>query len=181
KSELQSLVELIKDLRIPDSLYFLIPWCLRGDIELLALNRSVNVAIRLWLMVNTQELKCEGFRHETDSVQRDDDRMVREFLQSPFPSAKWQLTAQSSSLEPHFIAAFMRDVCGLRMEWTASLDDRLRLDKKAKSRVFPFRCYLQALIDRHHSNSDRKRYASNSFDPLAETKRSVGFQSRKKS
>ena len=182
EKRLQSLFELIKDLMIPDNLYYLIPWCVRGDIEFLALNRSVNLAIRLWLMVNTQELECEGFLHGTDSVQRDDDRMVREFPQSPFPSAKWQVTAQSSSLELHFTAACMRDVCGLRIEWTASLHDHLRLEKKAKSlRVFPFRCYLQALIDRHHSNSDRKRYASNSFDPLAETKISVGFQSRKKS
>ena len=145
KSEFQSLVESIKDLMISNSLYFLIPWCVRGDIEFLALNRSVNLAIRLWLMINTQELKCKGFRHETDSVQWDDDRMVREFLQSPFPSAKWKVTAQSSRSGPHFTAAFMQDVCGLRIEWTASLHDHLRLEKKAKPlRVFPFKCHLQA-------------------------------------
>lgn len=124
----------------------------------LALNRSTNLAIRLWLMVNTQEPKFEGLRHEADPVQWDDESTLRGFLQSLFPSAKWQVTAQSSRLGPHFTAAFMQDVCGLTIEWTTSLHDHLRLDRRRKAlRIFPYKCHLQALIDSHHSMLDRER------------------------
>ena len=123
-----------------------------------ALNRSINLAIRLWLMVNTQEPKFEGLRHEANSVQWNDCSSLREFLQSLFPPAKWQVTAQSSCLGPHFTAAFMQDVCGLKIEWTTSLHDHLFLDRRRKAiRIFPYKCHLQALINCHRESSNRDR------------------------
>ena len=124
----------------------------------LALNRSINLAIRLWLMVNTQEPKFEGLRHEANSVQWNDCTSLREFLQSLFPPAKWHVTAQSSRLGSHFTAAFMQDVCGLTIEWTTSLHDHLYLDRRRKAlRIFPYKCHLQALIDCHRNSGDRER------------------------
>ena len=123
-----------------------------------ALNRSINLSIRLWLMVNTQEPKFEGLRHEANSVQWDDCSNLREFLQSLFPPAKWQVTAQSSRLGPHFTAAFMQDVCGLNIEWTTSLHDHLRLDRRRKAlKIFPYKCHLQALIDCHRGSEDQAK------------------------
>ncbi|KAL8883529.1 MAG: hypothetical protein Q9215_008175 [Flavoplaca cf. flavocitrina] len=61
-----------------------------------ALNRSINLAIRLWLMVNTQERKFEGLRHEANSVQWNDCTSLREFLRSLFPPAKWQRSCKMS-------------------------------------------------------------------------------------
>lgn len=129
----------------------------------MALDRSINLAIRLWLMVNTQEAKFEGLRHEANAVEWDDQSTLRGFLQSLFPCARWQVTAQSSRLGPHFTVAFMQDVCGLTIEWTTSLHDHLRLDRRRKAlRIFPYKCHLQALIDSHHTSVDRERYVPKS-------------------
>ncbi|KAL8715347.1 MAG: hypothetical protein Q9225_006386 [Loekoesia sp. 1 TL-2023] len=122
------------------------------------LNRSIDLAIRLWLMINTQEPEFGGLRHEAISVQWDDESTLLAFLHSLFPRSRWQITAQSSRLEPHFTAAFMRDVCGLSIEWTTSLHDHLRLDRLRKAlKVFPYKCHLQALIDSHKNSSENKQ------------------------
>lgn len=132
----------------------------------LGLNRSINLAIRLWLMINTQEPEFGGLRHEATFIQWDDESTLLTFLQSLFPHSRWQITAQSSRLGPHFTAAFMQDVCGLSIEWTTSLHDHLRLDRLRKAlKIFPYKCHLQALIDSHqNSESDsKKRYVRELF------------------
>ncbi|KAL8653592.1 MAG: hypothetical protein Q9226_003786 [Calogaya cf. arnoldii] len=138
-----------------------------------ALDRSINLAIRLWLMVNTQEPMFEGLRHEANFVEWDDESTLRDYFQSLFPCARWQVTAQSSRLGPHFTAAFMRDVCGLKVEWTTSLHDHLRLDRRRKAlRIFPYKCHLQALIDSHQSMIDREQLPI-PYQVLIETKMSL--------
>ncbi|KAL8702650.1 MAG: hypothetical protein Q9201_004175 [Fulgogasparrea decipioides] len=128
------------------------------------LNRSINLAIRLWLMVNIQEPEFGGLRHQTTSVQWDDESTLLAFVQSLFPPSQWPVTAQSSRLGPHFTAAFMQDVCGLSIEWTTSLHDHLRLDRLRKAlKIFPYKCHLQALIDGHQNSTDKKRYVPDLF------------------
>lgn len=125
----------------------------------LGLNRSINLAIRLWLMINTQEPEFGGLRHEATSIQWDDSSTLLAFLQSLFPRSRWRITAQSSRLGPHFTAAFMQRVCGLSIEWTTSLHDHLRLDRLRKAlKVFPYKCHLQALIDSYNNDVDKKQY-----------------------
>lgn len=122
------------------------------------INRSINLAIRLWLMINTQDLEFSGLRHEATPVQWDDKSTLSAFLRSLFPHPRWQISAQSSRLGPHFTAAFMKDVCGLTIEWTTSLHDHLRLDRFRKAlKIFPYKCHLQALIDGQKNNSDKKQ------------------------
>ena len=129
-----------------------------------SLNHSMNLAIRLWLMVNTQEPEFGGLRHEATSVQWNDESTLLAFLQSLFPHSRWQITAQSSRLGPHFTAAFMQRVCGLSVEWTSSLHDHLRLDRLRKTlKIFPYKCHLQALLDSHQSSSDKKPYVPELF------------------
>lgn len=123
------------------------------------INRSINLAIRLWLMVNTQDPEFSGLRHEATPVQWDDESTLSAFLQSLFPHSRWQISAQSSRLGPHFTAAFMKDVCGLTVEWTTSLHDHLRLDRFRKAlKVFPYKCHLQALIDSQKNESKKRQY-----------------------
>ena len=123
------------------------------------LNRSINLAIRLWLMVNTQEPEFGGLRYEATCIQWDDESSLRAFLLSLFPRSRWNVTAQSSRLGPHFTAAFMVRVCGLRIEWTTSLHDHLRLDRLRKAlKVFSYKCHLQASINSHRNSSDKERY-----------------------
>ena len=121
------------------------------------LNRSINLAIRLWLMVNLQEPEFSGLRHEATSIQWDDRRELLDFFQSLFPRSRWPVNAQSSRLGPHFTAAFMQRVCDLSIQWTTSLHDHLRLDRSRKAlKIFPYKCHLQALIDSHHKCSSKK-------------------------
>jgi hypothetical protein len=128
----------------------------------LGLDRSINLAIRLWLMVNTQEPEFGGIRHEATCVQWDDEMTLRAFFETLFPQSRWQITARSSRLGPHFTAAFMQRVCGLKIEWTTSLQDHLRLDRRRKAlKIFSYKCHLQALIESH--SSDKKKYVRQSL------------------
>jgi hypothetical protein len=125
----------------------------------LGLDRSINLAIRLWLMINTLETKFGGIRHEATCVQWDDETTLRAFFRKLFPQSRWQITARSSRLGPHFTAAFMQRVCDLKIEWTTSLQDHLRLDRRRKAlKIFPYKCYLQAMIESHQNSIDKKRY-----------------------
>lgn len=125
----------------------------------LCLDRSINLAIRLWLMINVQDAEFGGLRHEATCVQWDDESRLRDFLQSLFPRSRWQISAQSSRLGPHFTAAFMQRVCGLTIEWTTSLHDHLLLDRRRKAlKVYPYKCHLQALIESEMKSNDKKGY-----------------------
>jgi hypothetical protein len=127
--------------------------------NMLGLNCSINLAIRLWLMINAQEIRFEGLRHETTSVQWNDECTLREWLQSLFPHARWDVTPQSNRFGPYFTVAFMQRVCGLKVQWTTSLHDHLRLDLQRKSlKVFPYKTQLQVMIRRHQSQG-QTRYA----------------------
>ena len=129
-----------------------------------SVDRAINLAIRLWLMINVQEPEFEGLRYEATSIQWNNEQTLEVFIQSLFPHARWHATAQSSRIGPHFTVAFMQRVCGLRIEWTTSLHDHLRLDLQRKSlKVFPYKCYLQALIDSYERDGNTSRYA---LEPL---------------
>lgn len=135
----------------------------------LGLNRSINLAIRLWLMINAQEPQFEGLRHEATCVQWDDETTLRAFIQKLFPKSHWQITAQSSRLGPHFTAAFMQRVCGLSIQWTTSLHDHLRLDRRRKTlKMFPYKCHVQALIESHRNSNDEAKYNQEAFDWTSE-------------
>lgn len=130
--------------------------------DVLSLNRSINLAIRLWLMINMQDREFSGLRHEATPVQWEDESTLSAFLQSLFPHSRWQISAQSNRLGPHFTAAFMKDVCGLTIEWTTSLHDHLRLDRFRKAlKVFSYKSHLQALIDSQKNDSEKKTYVQN--------------------
>lgn len=132
--------------------------------DVLGLNRSINLAIRLWLMVNVQEPRFEGIRHQASCVEWDDETSLREFFRELFPQSRWTVTARSSRLGPHFTAAFMHRVCGLKIEWTTSLHDHLRLDRQRKAlKIFPYKCHLQAMIDCHQGQSNNKPYVQSNF------------------
>ena len=122
------------------------------------LNRSLNLAIRLWLMINAQEDQFGGIRHEVTCVQWDNESTLDEFVQSLFPKSRWPISPQASRLGPYFTAAFMQNVCGLKVEWTTGLQDHLRLDRRRKAlKVFPYKGLLQALVECSR-NADGKTY-----------------------
>jgi hypothetical protein len=128
------------------------------------LNRSINLSIRLWLMINLQEPEFRGIRHGATCIQWNDETALRVFFRNLFPVSPWQITARSSRLGPHFTVAFMQSVCGLKIEWTTSLPDHLHLDRQRKAlKIFPYKCHLQAMIESYKSSTDENEYVRGSF------------------
>jgi hypothetical protein len=129
----------------------------------LEINRSINLAIRLGLMINVQEATFGGLRLQATCVEWDDVTTLQDFVESIFAKSRWEITARSSRLGPHFTAAFMHRVCGLKFEWTTSLHDHLRLDRQRKAvRIFPYKSFLQAMVDCHQTFGNNERYVPRS-------------------
>ena len=123
-----------------------------------SLNWSINLAIRLWLMINLQDPQFEGLRYEATCVNWNDQTTLRAFIEDLFPKSQWSITAQTSRLGHHFTVAFMHRVCGLNIKWTTSIHDHLRLDRRRKTlMVFKYKCHLIALIKSHEKSEEKDR------------------------
>lgn len=135
--------------------------CIRPDIRHLLLrhlpqastaelDRSIDLALRLWLMLNFQESDYETLRHEASCVQWDERSTLCERIDKLFPKARWDVSSSTSRLGSHFTAVFLTRVCGLRLEWTTSIHDHLRLDRdkrgKAILRIFPYKHLISWLL-----------------------------------
>jgi hypothetical protein len=114
-----------------------------------ALNRSIDLTMRLWLSLNVRE---EAFRlqsPQTPALEWDDTSTLQDFLSSFFPVAQWHFQAREGRLHPYFTVANMIQICRLKLEWTDSLEDHLRLDRRQKVlRVYPYKCCLIAHLAR---------------------------------
>ena len=115
----------------------------------IALNRSIDLTIRLWLSVNVREVAFRTLSPQTPALGWDDASTLQDFLLGLFPRAQWHLLARDGRLHPYFTVANMIKICGLRLEWTDSLEDHLRLDRRHKIlRVFRHKCCLTAHLTR---------------------------------
>lgn len=114
------------------------------------LDRSVDLALRLWLMLNFQESDYETLRHEATCVQWDEHSTLCRRIDNLFPRARWNVSSTASRLGSHFTAVFLTRVCGVRLEWTTSIHDHLRLDRDKRGkvilRVFPYKHVIDLLL-----------------------------------
>jgi hypothetical protein len=111
----------------------------------IAIDRSIDLALRLCIMVNTREERFRSQRSRTPPLQWDENDTLPQFFDKMFPETRWKADARERHLSPHFTVAYMTRVCGLEVEWTTSLEDHLRLDREKKSlRVFPYKACLEA-------------------------------------
>lgn len=119
-----------------------------------ALDRSVDLSIRLWLMINFQEKEYQGLRPLTPCISWGEGTTLRAFLESLFPRSRWKITAKVSRLHPYFTAANMARICGLEIKYTTSLQDHLHLDRRRKTlQIFPYKCCLQAMLSGSQARS----------------------------
>lgn len=114
------------------------------DSDDLALNRSVDLALRLWLMLNVRDRELSVQTLQKPSICWHDDSTLKDFVASQFPVSSWFLEARESRLDPFFTAANMVRICGLKLDWTESLDDHLRLDRRNK--VLSIYSYKSCLV-----------------------------------
>lgn len=132
--------------------------CIRPDIRrhlqqhfsqasTIELNRAIDLVLRLQLMINFREFEFETLRHESACVQWDDISSLRAFLVLLFPKARWNVSPAKSRPGRHFTASFLTRVCGIRIVWTSSLADHLRLDlNQGVLLVFPYKQHLEWLL-----------------------------------
>jgi hypothetical protein len=120
-----------------------------------ALGRSLDVVVRLWLMVNIKEFAFQSLRPQTRCIQWADNLTLQQCLQGCFPPPRWKVTAKESRLDPYFTAANMVEICQLRIFWTTSLHEHLFLDRGNKIlKVFPYKGVLQAILSELNQRPD---------------------------
>jgi hypothetical protein len=101
----------------------------------------------MWLQINIRDVVFRNSGRGVPDIQWDELAPLREFLSSLLPIAKWDLGAKERRLDPYFIGANMVDICGLKIDWTTSWEDHLRLDHVGKILwVFPYKRNLEALL-----------------------------------
>ena len=110
-----------------------------------ALNRTIDLAIRILVMINVRETSFRLQTPQTPSIQWDDDSTLVNFVTRLFRRSTLHITAKDGRIDPLFTVASMVNICGLKIEWTQSLQDHLRLDRRAHVlRVFPYKhCLLK--------------------------------------
>lgn len=114
------------------------------------LDRSIDLALRLCLMLNITQPQYQSLRHPTPCLVWGEGEPLQQRINNWFPGSRWVLMAmkaKESRLDPYFTAANMATICGLQIQWTTSLQDHLRLDRRQKTlRIFPYRNFMQALL-----------------------------------
>ncbi|KAF7511175.1 hypothetical protein GJ744_005072 [Endocarpon pusillum] len=111
------------------------------------LNSSINLALRLWLMMNFQDTRFETLRHQASCIEWNESSTLHARVAELFPKARWDVSAATSRLTPHFTAVFLTQVCGLQIGWTTSICDHLRLDRYSGTlMIFPYKSHLSHLL-----------------------------------
>ena len=112
-----------------------------------SLNNSIDMAFRLWLMLNVRRFD-QTLSPDTVSLQWNDDDTLDQFVGQQFPEATEPMTSNASHrVDADFTAVTLREYRRIDVVWTTSLEDHLRLKydrkkKKARLRVFPFKGIL---------------------------------------
>jgi hypothetical protein len=113
------------------------------------LNASIDLALRLWLMLNVRDPRLKLQSPQTPIVSWGETLPFKNFIEQTFPRSKWQIGVKDSRLHPSFTAAFMVEVYGLQLEWTDCLADHLRLDRREKTlRVYSYKDCLQSVLEK---------------------------------
>ncbi|KAJ9628105.1 hypothetical protein H2204_009507 [Knufia peltigerae] len=126
-------------------------------------SRTLNLFVRLWLMLNVREAEALLHAPQTYLLHWSDKQTLPEFVAEAFPTSRWKIEAKDSRLHPSFTAVFMVDICGLKLEWTDCLADHLRLDRRHNAlRVYSYKGLLQAHLNTYQSTG------ANNESPLPE-------------
>lgn len=112
------------------------------------IDRSIDLTVRLWLMVNVRDPELPIYDPQKSSVQWPDSDSLLEFMRKQFPATDTELSLKEARLHTSFTAAYLVDVCGLQLDWTDNLQDHLFLDRRSKTlRVFAHQPILAGYRD----------------------------------
>ena len=107
--------------------------------------RSVDLALRLWLLVNVCDVQYQSLRPQSSCVQWNSDETLDACMTNLFPTSRLDVSPKESRLDVHFTAVAMVDICGITIHWTSSLPDHLLLDRRNRVlSVFAHKNVLEA-------------------------------------
>jgi hypothetical protein len=114
------------------------------------INYSIDLALRIAFLVNARAADERGANPSAQSLVWKTNQTLREFFREILPSSKWKPQGKESltRLNARFTAAFMSEICGLRLEYTSSLQEHLHLhwsEGQPVLRIFPYKACLYAL------------------------------------
>ncbi|GIC93617.1 uncharacterized protein Aud_010105 [Aspergillus udagawae] len=111
------------------------------------LDSSIDMTLRLWLMLNVRS-KDTTIKADTVALQWNDDDTLSQFIVHHFPRAGEPMTSNTlHRVDADFNASSLQLYRNVRIKWTQSLEDHLRLKYRRKTkevelRVFPFKRIL---------------------------------------
>ena len=120
-----------------------------GNQPIEKMNHSINLTLRLWLLVNVQEV---GFSRGIFATW-DDDSTLHDLIERQFPGPREIKLAgctqsstdkeRSTILESNFTAANLQRMAGIKIKWTYNLLEHLHFNKRKRQLwIFPLKQYL---------------------------------------
>lgn len=104
----------------------------------------IDVCLRLWLMINFRCSSVGGYGGDSSSIEWEEGVPLASKLSDLFPRSTTDLSLNQRHLSAQFTVACMVEVSGLKVRWTSSLVEHLRLDCDQKTLwIFPHQLYLQ--------------------------------------
>lgn len=112
-----------------------------------SLDRCIDLALRLWLVLNIRD---EDYCPGTHSIQWDDQKTLQQFVEEQFPAPRFfQELGEKMfdfALPDSFTTVKLKRYSGIKVEWTYDLSEHLYLDKDHRMlKIFPLKYYLNAL------------------------------------
>lgn len=107
-------------------------------------DQAINLALRLWLMINFRNPQHIGLGQGRPCIVWRDSCTLSAQVESLFQRSTTELSPSQKRLHPNFKAANLVNICRLKLRWTSSLEDHLRLDREHNTLwVFAFRRFLK--------------------------------------
>lgn len=110
----------------------------------LAIDKSIDQAIRMWLMLNVLSHERAIHLTQTPAIQWDEHSNLVGFVENQFAKSQ---RAQNQVLDYDFTAVNIIRYSGVKIKWTSSLTDHLRLERKRDQRILRIYPFKQCLLD----------------------------------
>ena len=125
------------------------------DANATTLNNHIDFTLRLMLMMNIRQQEARLQMPETPILRWNDSTSLEDFIAQHFPRSNWQITPRECCLDPWFTVANMVRICQLRIRWTDSLENHLRLDRRSRVlSIFPYKACLSAYLEGSRMSGD---------------------------
>lgn len=101
--------------------------------DVASLYRSIDLGVRLWLMINVRDSKFQSLRPLDTCLQWPVNQTLGDFVESIFVvQGRKELPLRDARFDVNFTAASMIAICGLRIHWTTNIHDHLLLNRRKR-------------------------------------------------